>query len=329
MTYPAYRRRRRRRVLAAALLLALVGAVVLAISLVSSDRQVSREYLDAVMEIAVGEEDAAARFTAMIGDLETLERPVLVEQLDLLVAETTRLAEDLLETNPPSDGELARAHSYMAIAVGSWRDGTTGTRQAMLTLAEKPFDETGVTVLQSALDDLRLGDAAYEEFEAIVRVSVEDSSLAAPFPAVRFVPPTDAVTYTAAAIAQRITGLQRVTNLGIADIKLEPGPVGDRNGIPVIPMTEQLDAEATVSNRGTEAMNTIVVELQLVSFDGELYRDRQGIESLGPGDLATVTFGGLPVQAGKRYEITISIEGGDDDATDNAVTYLFLINEGQ
>lgn len=329
MTYPANRRRRRRRALVALAVVGAIGLLILAVGLARSDRQVAREYLDAAMAVAIGEDDAAGRFATMIDELEELERPALVERLDLLAAEADRLSEELQEAKPPADGELARAHSFLTIAVGGWRDGITGARQAMLLLSEEPFDETGLVALQVALDNLRVGDAAFEEFEAIARVAVEASTLATPLPSVRFIPPADADTYTSRQIAQRITGLQRITNLGIADIKLEPGPVGERDGIPVIPVAEQLDVEATVSNRGTETVNTITVELQLVSFDGELFQDQQGIETLEPGELTTVGFTGLPVQGGKRYEITISIEGEDDDPADNAVTYLFFRNPDQ
>ena len=108
--------------------------------------------------------------------------------------------------------------------------------------------------------------------------------------------------------------------------QLEPGPVGEEDGVPVIPVSEQLDVEATVSNSGTETVNTITIELQLISFDGDLFTIQQGIETLEPGRLTTVSFPDVPVEGGKRYEVTISIVGGDDDPVDDVVTYLFARN---
>jgi hypothetical protein len=327
MTYPAARRLRRRRVIIAVIAAAVIGALILAVSLARSDRQVAREYLDAAMEVATGEEDSAARFGTMIQNLDTLERPALVERLDLLVAEASRLSEQLIGVSPPGPGELARAHSFLTIAVGGWSDGLTGARQALLNLSEEPFDNAGMVALQRALDDLRLGDRAYEEFEAIIRVAADADTLAAPLPSVRFISPVDPAKFTAQAIARRVIGLQSFINLGIADINLEPGPVGERDGIPVIPVSEQLDASATLSNRGTEAVDTIAVELQLISFDGEIYQDQQGIENLEPGELTTVSFAGLPVAAGKRYEVTITILGEDEDPADDVVRYTFMRND--
>ena len=51
-----------------------------------------------------------------------------------------------------------------------------------------------------------------------------------------------------------------VTNVGIADIRLDPGPTGERNGIPVVPVSETLTAQATISNSGTVPVDTIIVK---------------------------------------------------------------------
>jgi len=117
-----------------------------------------------------------------------------------------------------------------------------------------------------------------------------------------------------------------IVNLGIADIKLEPGPTGERNGIPVVPVSETLDAEATISNRGTVPVDTIVVILSMLSNEGDMFEDSQGIERLEPGEKATVTFTDLPVQGGRLYEVVFSLGGQDDDPTDDRETFQFLRN---
>jgi hypothetical protein len=328
MTYPALRRRRRRRVIAVVVAVGVILAAVFAVGRARSDRQVTREYLDVAMAVATGEEDAAARFVALVEDLEDLERPQLVEVLDLLETESARLATELNEAKPPEGDEVAQAHSFLAIAVGAWRDGLKAAREAMLTLSEDPLEPNAILLLDAAIEDLHVGDSAYEEFAAMVRVE-GTQTLAAPYPAVRFIPQAEVEAYDAEAIARRILeapALGVVDNVAIADIKLEPGPVGERSGIPLVPWSDTLDAEATVSNRGSELVETITVDLTLVSNEGELFEASQGIEALEPGDLVTVAFTGLPVQEGRIYELEFSLPGGDDDDTDDTVSFRFIRN---
>jgi hypothetical protein len=174
-----------------------------------------------------------------------------------------------------------------------------------------------------------VGDAAYQEFGAAVRVAAEASALAEPFPTFEFIPRESAEEFDTESIVRRMLlapGLAVRLNVAIADISLDPAPTGERNGIPVVPVSETLDAQATVSNRGTVVVNTIVVTLTLVSNEGDTFEATQGIETLGPGELTTVTFEALPVQGGRLYEIAFSLAGPDDDPTDDRLTFQFLRN---
>lgn len=329
MTYPAYRRRQRRRILAAVVAVGIILALAVAVALARSDRQVSREYLDAAFDVSTGEEDLAAGFADLVGRLQELERPVLTDALELMDAEAGVLAEELAGAVPPGDGDLFRANSFLTIAVTSWRDGITGFRQAILILSDDPVDETGRSQLEGALNDLRVGDAAYEEFKSIVRVAAEAGTLASPFPVVEFVPETAVDDLNVDEITRKMLqapGLGVVVNLGIADIRLEPGPTGERNGIPVVPVSESLDAEAIISNTGTVPVDTITVYLTLMSNEGDKFEGSQGIERLEPGELTTVSFVDLPVQGGRWYEVVFSLGGQDDDPTDDRLTFQFLRN---
>ena len=304
-------------------------ALAVAVALARSDRQVSREYLDAVFDVSTGEEDLAASFADLVGRLEELERPILTDALELLEAEAAVLADELGRAVPPGDGDLFRANSFLTIAVTSWKDGMTGFRLAILTLSNDPLDETGRSQLEGALNDLRVGDAAYQEFKGSVRVAAEAGTLAESFPVVEFVPEASADDLTVDEITRRMLqapGLGVIINLGIADIKLEPGPTGERNGIPVVPVSDSLDAEAIISNRGTVPVDTITVHLTLVSNEGDTFEDSLGIERLEPGELTTVSFVDLPVQGGRLYEVVVSLGGQDDDPTDDRQTFQFLRN---
>ncbi|MBU1227971.1 MAG: hypothetical protein KJ698_12270, partial [Actinobacteria bacterium] len=205
----------------------------------------------------------------------------------------------------------------------------TGFRQAILTLSNDTLDETGRSQLESSLNDLRVGDAAYREFQAMVRGTPEAGMLAEPFPGVAFVPAARVDEFTAEAIIRQMLqapGLGVIVNLGVADIRLDPSPTGERNGIPVVPVSETLDAEVTISNRGTVPIDTIVVNLTMVSNEGDTYEDSRGIERLEPGELSTVRFENLPVQGGRFYEVVFALGGQDDDPTDDRVSFQFIRN---
>lgn len=329
MTYPTFRRRRRRRTLVAVVVAAVILALAVAVALARSDRQASREYLDAAFDVVTGEQTLAGQFADLVDRIRELERPIVAQSLELLEGDAAVLVEELGRAEAPGKGDLFRAGSFLSIAVASWRDGLTGFRQAILTLSNDPLDATGSAQLEAALNNLRVGDAAYAEFQALVRVTPEAEVLAEPFPSVKFIPIALVEEFTVAAIVRKMLqapGLGVVVNLAIADMRLDPGPTGERNGIPVIPVSETLTAEATISNSGTVPVDTIVVVLTMVSNDGERYEESRGIERLEPGELTTVTFENLPVQGGRLYEVAIALGGQDDDSTDDRLAFQFLRN---
>jgi hypothetical protein len=329
MTYSAYgRRRRRRTIVAVVVVIAAVLALVVAVGRATSSRQLAREYLDTAVELLEIEIDASDRLATLISDLEQYERPRLVELLDEIDEEARQVVRDLESANPPTEGDLGTAHGFLTVAVLSWRDGVVAIRDALLALSEDPLTADAVEVLEGAMADLAVGDTAYQGFVAAAERSGDTEVLADPLPGVRFIP-LDADAYDGDAIARRMLitpGLGVVENLAIADLKLDPAPVGEREGIPLVPLSESLNVEATVANRGTVSVGTVLVALNLVSNDGELFESQQGIESLEPGELSTLVFTGLPVQPGGLYEVSVALANPDDDASDDLVSFVFIRN---
>jgi hypothetical protein len=316
-------------VLVAVAVAAVIAVLAVAVGLARSDRQAAREYLDGAFDVATGQRGLVVQFTDLVDRLRELERTVVTQRLDLLVADAGVLVEELSRLEPPGSGDLFRADAFLTIATASWRDGLTGFRQAILTLSNDPLDEAGRAQLAAALNDLSVGDAAYEEFQATVRVVPEAEALAVPFPGVEFVPIARIEEFTVEAIGKSMLqapGLGVIVNVGIADVKLEPGPTGERNGIPVVPVSDSLTAEATISNRGTVPVDGIVVNLSMVSNTGETYEESRTVERLEPGALTTLTFVDLPVQGGRLYEIVFALGGTDDDPTDDRDSFQFFRN---
>ena len=94
----------------------------------------------------------------------------------------------------------------------------------------------------------------------------------------------------------------------------------------MIPVSESLDADVTVANRGTVRAVAITVTLELISQDATIETFDQEISVLEPGAAATLSFTGLPAEPGKLYEIVVSIGAGDDDPSNDRISFTFLRN---
>jgi len=327
MSYQQVRRRRRRRLLVALVVLIVIVAVAYAVTRVASERQVRREYLDRAVAFAEAEADLAERLADMVLRLEQIGRPAMVSVLDELQQGTAELARDLDEIGaPPAD--LETEDRYLVIAAVRWRDGIAGVRLGLIGLSEAAMDQEGRDLLQQGLIDLRVGDSAFAGF--VEGLDEEDfTRLGREFPAVAFVPPGGESLFDAERLSQRLIlapGLTVLENLAVADLRLDPEPVGEQVGLPVVPVSESLDADVTVANRGTVRAVGILVILELVSQDATIERFEEEIAVLEPGALGTVSFPGLPAEPGGLYEIVISLGSEDDDPSDDTMSFTFIRN---
>jgi hypothetical protein len=321
----ARQRRRRRTYWLLGIAVVLIG-VAYGVVQAQGESELTREYLDAAMEVAQGGRAAADTFGMTITDLESIQRAVMIDRVDSLEARLGELTA-LLEDASPPDG-LERGHLFLQIASSSWRNGMATARQGLVEVSDNPLDEEAQALLAEGLVDMRVGDSAYRGFLSEM-VGVDTTLQGGPFPAVTFIPDEDAALFDPREIARRLfvtPGLTTETNLAVADLKLEPGPVGESEGIPVIPAGSSLTAEVTVSNRGNTDAELVTVVLDLVSDTAAPARSRQVINSLASGALTTLVFRDLPVEPGGRYEVIATIEQADDDATDNVVRMLFSVN---
>jgi hypothetical protein len=329
MSYHEVRRRRRRRVLAAVVGLVVILAVAYGVTRWQSEQQVSREYLDQALEFADGEADMSARLADLVDRLEQIGRPGMVTILDELGEGTTDLTGGLEEASSPP-GDLAAGDLYLRIAADRWQDGIAYLRRGLLALSASAVDEKGREWLRRGLMDLRVGDFAYAGFLEVV-AGVDTSDLGRDFPEVAFVVAADESLYDAEGLAQRLVmtpGLEATENLAVADLRLDPAPVGEQMGLPVVPLSESLGVEVTVANRGTARVASAEVALDLVSQDGTIYQDRQPLQVMEPGMATTVGFADLPVEPGKLYEIIVSLVGGDDNPADDEMSFTFIRNSG-
>jgi len=329
MSYQEVRRRRRRRVLAALVGLVVILAVAYAVTRLQSEEQVSREYLDKALAFADGQAELAGRLADLLERLEQIGRPGMATILDELQEGTVALGVGLEEAGAPP-GELGSADPYLHIAAARWQNGIAYLRRGLLALTASADDEAGRRWLDRGLMDLRVGDGAFAGFLDQL-AGVDTSGLGREFPVVAFVPADDDSRYDAGNLALRLLtspGLEATMNLAVADLRLDPAPVGEQVGLPVVPLSDSLLVEATVANRGTVQVAAADVTLDLLSQDGTIHQDRQAIGALDPGSAATVVCADLPVEPGKLYEIIVSLVGGDDNPSDDQVSFTFIRGGG-
>ncbi len=327
MSYQQVRRRRRRRYLVALVVLIVIVAVAYAVTRVQSERQMRREYLDQALSFAAAEADLADQLADMVLRLEQIGRPAMVSTLDDLQEGTAAVARDLEGLEEPP-GELGADDSYLAIAAVRWRDGISRVRLGLIGLSETASDPDSLDLLQQGLQDLGVGDSAFAQFVASLDQE-ELTSLGLEFPAVAFIPAGGETLFDAQSLAQRLIlspGLTVLENLAVADLHLDPAPIGEQELLPVVPVSESLDADVTVANRGTVRAVAVTVILELVSEDATKVTFEQEIAVLEPGALTTVSFLDLPAEPGKLYEIVVSLGGEDDDPSDDQLSFTFLRN---
>jgi hypothetical protein len=326
MSYQQGRRRRRRRILVVLASIAVIAVVAYAVTRVASESQLRREYLDQALAFAQGESDLATRLADMVDRLEELGRPGMLAVLDELQQESAALARDLADARMPS-GDLEKGALYLQIAAERWRDGISYMRQGLLSLSQTALDPGGEALLAQGLVDLSVGDSAFSSVLGLARAG-ETSELGQDFPEVAFVPSSSAAAYAAADLAQRLgntPGLAVQEDLSVADLRLDPGPLGEQLGLPVIPVSDDLTAQVTVANHGTVPAVNIAVVLHLYG-DGTDDRMDQTIALLQPGALTTVTFDGLPAEPGKLYQVVVSLDVQDEDASNDTVRFTFIRN---
>jgi len=204
-------------------------------------------------------------------------------------------------------------------------------RLGLIGLSETAMDEEARDLLRQGLTDLQVGDTAFAGFRR--DLDEEDlTSLGLEFPTVAFVPVEDGALFDAEDLARRLIlapGLTALENLAVADLRLDPEPVGERVGLPVVPVADSLNADVTVANRGTVRAVGITVVLELVTEEATVERFEQEVAVLEPGALTTVSFQGLPAAPGGLFEILVWLDREDDDPSDDRLSFTFIRNTNE
>lgn len=326
--------RRRRRGLWAAAALTLGALVFLAAGTVRSDTRALASYLDTARSIADREARLASTFRDMVTRLDQLERTALLAGLVDLEETSDQAVADLAATQGPPGA--AEAHGLLLVALGSWRDALVAFDEALLLVVDEPDNPQGPLELQAALAELGIGDRAYGRFRTLAgELRQELDVQSAGLPEVSFLPADNPLAFSVDDLIQRartsgLLALRR--DIAVATVKLDPGPVGDQNGIPVVPIADAFSVLAGIINQGNQTESELVVDLVLEREEGTPpYQAQFTINELAPGASQIVTFGDVPALAGQLSVLNITVhplEGEADLENNTHPAYAFIRDGG-
>ncbi len=319
-------RRRRRGVWLLALLSVVVVVVVLVTSF-RSERRLLAAYLDSAQQWAAVASSSSEEF----GDLSIRLSEVTREEFTTTMAaiRTASGSSGALLDDAEVPAEALDAHARLTLAHDSWLAGLELMEGAVLAAADDPTDEDAAAVIGRALIELAVGDRSYEG--AVERLSAleADADVAVPtYPVAVFSQLADGDEVVAAARAS--VGLGQRRDLAVTAVGFEPRALGETPvGAGIIPFTDRLIINATISNLGNEAVNSVPVQVVLTSDrTGTGGSKNETIERLEPSESTSLEFV-FEVVPIANYELVIDVGGttGETDLDNNLVILPFVVNE--
>jgi hypothetical protein len=312
--------------------LSLTVVVVLIVFLASrqTDQRGTVEFFAAAQEAATIEESAAQTLDQSLASIGVVSRQDLTQRLESVVDKTVE-ANGLITALEQVPSDVGAEYGAMVTASTSWETGAQEVDRVIIGIMDGEIVETAVPELQHALDLLSVGDTAYE----LYLISVEEMPEAVdatPFPSVRFVDPDpdDPGRYNATNLVLRIQssyGLAPHHDVSISG-RTDPGAVGDRDGIPVVPFSDAIAIIALVTNEGNEPETGVGVSLTVVNVDtGAVVSRSEVVTQLDVGTSTTVRFDAIEVEPGGLYQANLTARiNGDIDVTNNDWTMTFIWN---
>ena len=332
MAYPSYapirQQRRRRWLLAILIALIIVAIVALAVTRRNEARAVA-DYLAVAHEVAADEAETAASLETMLLTVTDVQRPEVMRTLEEIRVSSENSAETLATTYvPPAVGE---ANGYLVAAVASWTKALGLLDDAIVLVLDEPAEAGGTDRLEEVFDLLRIGDLAYAQFLEAAN-GLDDSIPVSDLEVVAFTSEDRAVDYDAQVVTLRLTSVFKLGELHDVSVTAltEPGPLGERDNIPVVPHSEQFIVQAVVANQGNEPERQVSVNLELIPTGGgeDRVTVKQTVANLEPGQAKTLVFDTLELQPGGLYELVVTTGvDKDDDPENDSWRMVFYRNE--
>jgi hypothetical protein len=329
MAYRAYRSDRRFRRRRWLLIIVSLVAIIAVIAFLVSRRTEQRgtvEFFAAADESADIHLRASAELESALESIGLIDRQDLTRRLES-VAEAAAEADDLLDLEVPSG--IGDSYGTMTTASTSWRVGTVDLSRAIVAVMDSDdLIEEAQEQLQNALDLLRVGDVAYTLFLSSLSDTSDDIEVP-PFSEVTYInPDVPILLYDAQTLVLRIVSsyvLSPHRDVAVSGMTV-PEPIGDNEGIPVVPFSESIDVQAVVSNVGNEDEPAIAVKLEIVEFNTqEVVTDSELVTDLVAGSSTSVTFADVAIAPGGLYQVKVSVTIPEDIDPENDVWEMTFI----
>ena len=329
MAYPPYRSARRSK---ARRWLMIVFSVIVIIALIAvvASRQTEQKsttgFFTASEEASGISEVSSVAFGEALASIGVVTRQELTRRLSTVV-EAAAEADALMDVDVPSS--LGSTYGTFVTATASWLGGAAKAERVILGIMDGEIVDTAVQDLQAALDQLRVGDAAYVQFTKTL-VGVSDDADIPEFLPIAYVAPveSDPLRFNATNLVLRIQSAyslaphRDVSVSGMTD----PEPVGDRAGVPIIPYSERIGINSLVTNEGNEDEESIRVDLEVLEVNADVLVTRsEVIDGLAAGASTTVLFDDLEITAGGLYQAKLTVTVAGDINAENDVWELVFI----
>ncbi len=320
MAYRAYRSdrrfRRRRWLLIVVSLIAIIAVIAFLVSRQTEQRE-AVEFFAAADESSALHSKASAELESALASIGIIDRQDLTRRLQG-VSDTAAEADALLDVEVPS--MIGTSYGTMTTASGSWTEGTEGVNATITAIMDGVLVKGAQEQLQAALDQLRVGDAAYSLFLDSLSETPEDTDVPSFIPVIYINPDAQALLYDSQTLVLRIQTsyvLSPHRDVGVSGATI-PGPVAESGGIPVVPFSASLDVQAVVSNLGNEDEPSVEVNLEVFSIETDItVTDSQTVTDLTAGSSTTVTFSDVDITPGGLYQATVTVTIEDDIDPDN------------
>jgi len=323
--YSPPRRRRRGVWLLAALSVAVVVFVL--VTSFRSERRLLVAYIDTAQQSAQAAAASAQEFVDLAARLGAVPRQEFVTTM-ARIRLTSGEAGTLLDSEEVP-ANAVDAHARLQLASRSWLVGLELVEGAALAAAEDPADEIPAELIERALVELAVGDRAYEAgVEELLGLEQSADVEIPTYPTVVFSPaggPEELIT-----AARTSTVLTLVRDLAVTDYALDPRALGETDGgVGVIPFTDRLIVNVTVTNQGNEAVAEIPVQVVLSSDrTGTARNESVNIQRLQPAESTSVEFV-FDVRPLVNYEMVVNVglTTGETDIENNLLIVPFVVNE--
>ncbi len=329
MAYPAYRserRLKRRRWLLIVLSLILIVVLIALLASRQTERRGTVEFF-AAAETATGLHESGSRaFAETLGSVGLLTRQDLTRRLELIV-ESATAANEALRVEAPS--VIGASFGTMTTATASWLQGAQGVHDVMVGIMDGDIVESAVPDLQRALDQLRVGDLAYQQFLDSLSAVPEGTELA-DFSPIEYIntKASDPLLYDATNLVLRIQAAYSLAphrDVSVSGL-MNPEPVGDRGGIPVVPFAESVAINAVIVNEGNEDEAAVAIDLEVLNVETNAVVTRsEVVDGLSAGASTTVLFENLDIKPDGLYQAKLTVTISDDIEPGNNVWKLVFI----